>query len=91
MNKINNLPATNYRPDIDGLRAIAIISVICFHAFPNWLKGGFVGVNIFFVISGYLISTIIFSNLSNEEINFHAHWDAGFYGLSKLGNTLYNL
>lgn len=54
-----------YRADIDGLRAIAIISVVIFHAFPNFLKGGFIGVDIFFVISGYLITTIIFNDLGN--------------------------
>ena len=59
-----------YRADIDGLRAIAVLSVISFHAFPNWIKGGFIGVDIFFVISGYLISTIIFSNLENNCFNF---------------------
>jgi peptidoglycan/LPS O-acetylase OafA/YrhL len=59
-----------YRTDIDGLRAIAVLSVISFHAFPNWIKGGFIGVDIFFVISGYLISTIIFSNLENNCFNF---------------------
>ncbi len=48
-----------YRPDVDGLRAIAILSVVVFHAFPHRVKGGFVGVDIFFVISGYLITHIL--------------------------------
>lgn len=59
-----------YRPDIDGLRAIAVLSVVGFHAFPEWVKGGFIGVDIFFVISGYLISTIIFENLEYGTFSF---------------------
>jgi len=41
----------SYRPDIDGLRAVAILSVVGFHAFPAWFRGGFIGVDIFFLIS----------------------------------------
>ena len=61
---------SKYRPDIDGLRAIAVISVVVFHAFPKLLKGGFIGVDIFFVISGFLISTIIFSSLERGTFFF---------------------
>lgn len=59
-----------YRPDIDGLRAVAVLAVVAFHAFPNWIRGGFIGVDVFFVISGYLISTIIFENLNKDKFNF---------------------
>ncbi|MGZ3237331.1 MAG: acyltransferase family protein, partial [Burkholderiaceae bacterium] len=59
-----------YRADIDGLRAIAVLSVVGFHAFPEWIKGGFIGVDIFFIMSGYLITSIIFDNLKNEHFSF---------------------
>ena len=49
----------NYRPEIDGLRACAIIPVILFHAGFDFCKGGFLGVDVFFVISGYLITGIL--------------------------------
>lgn len=68
--KYKQLSHPTYRPDIDGLRAIAVLSVVIFHAFPKYLAGGFIGVDIFFVISGFLISTIIISNLERESFSF---------------------
>jgi len=64
---ISHLP---YRPDIDGLRALAVLSVVLFHAFPEIIHGGFIGVDIFFVISGYLISSIIFKGLDSGSFSF---------------------
>lgn len=58
-----------YRPEIDGLRAFAVLSVVYFHAFPEKLPGGFVGVDIFFVISGYLISTLLFQDLTQNKFS----------------------
>jgi peptidoglycan/LPS O-acetylase OafA/YrhL len=65
-----HLTHPKYRADIDGLRAIAVLFVMGFHAFPTLVKGGFIGVDIFFVISGYLISTIILENLAAEKFSF---------------------
>ena len=64
------LHRTHYRPDIDGLRAIAVVSVILHHALPEQFKGGFVGVDVFFIISGYLISSIILAGLRKERFSF---------------------
>lgn len=59
-----------YRSDIDGLRAIAVMSVVAFHAFPSRVPGGFVGVDIFFIISGFLISITILQGLESNNFSF---------------------
>lgn len=61
---------SNYRPDIDGLRAIAILLVVSFHGFPTIVAGGYIGVSIFFVISGYLISSIIYKSLDKGRFDY---------------------
>jgi peptidoglycan/LPS O-acetylase OafA/YrhL len=63
-----------YRPDIDGLRAIAVVLVIAYHAFPAKIKGGFIGVDIFFVISGYLITEIIFRQTQDSSFALSAFY-----------------
>jgi len=60
----------HYRPDIDGMRALAVLSVMVYHAFPQTVPGGFIGVDIFFVISGFLISTILLTNLKKNSFGF---------------------
>jgi peptidoglycan/LPS O-acetylase OafA/YrhL len=76
MTKRLHLPHLNdiYRPDIDGLRAFAVLSVVLFHAYPTTVRGGYVGVDIFFVISGFLISSILFQEISEGRFSL-----ANFY------------
>ena len=64
-----------YRPDIDGLRAFAVLAVVGFHTFPESIRAGFIGVDIFFVISGYLICANIFQSLEKGTFSF-----SDFYG-----------
>ena len=70
-----------YRKEIDGLRAFAIIPVIFFHAGLQSFSGGFVGVDVFFVVSGYLIATLILSELARNEFKI-SNFDS-FTSLSK--------
>ena len=60
----------NYYPHIDVLRAFAVLAVIIFHVNHNYLEGGFVGVDIFFVISGYLITAQILKSVSEKRFSF---------------------
>ena len=58
-----------YRPDIDGLRAIAVLAVVLFHVDELWVRAGFIGVDIFFTISGFLISGIVLRSLHKKEFS----------------------
>ena len=64
--------SAEYRPDVDGLRAIAVLSIVAFHFGSEYVPGGFVGVDIFFVISGYLITGILLKGLASGSFSF---WD----------------
>ena len=63
-----------YRPDIDGLRGLAVLLVVLYHSWPNELPGGFVGVDIFFVISGFLISSVVFTSMEAGTFTLKEFW-----------------
>ncbi len=65
---------SKYRPDIDGLRGLAVLAVVGFHAFPSVVPAGFIGVDVFFVISGFLITTIILVGLESGRFSFAAFY-----------------
>lgn len=62
--------ASQYRPDINGLRALAVVAVVAYHAFPGLVPGGFVGVDVFFVISGFLITRIIVHDFDEKKFSY---------------------
>lgn len=66
----------NFRYDINGLRAIAVLAVVLFHFNPQWLPGGFAGVDVFFVISGFLMTSIIFSGVEKNTFNLFKFYNA---------------
>ncbi len=67
-----------YRPDIDGLRSIAVLSIFLFHIDPSWVPGGYVGVDIFFVISGFLIGGIVHGQLSAGNFSIAHFYERRF-------------
>ena len=64
-----------YRPEIDGLRALAVLPVIFYHAGVETMAGGFIGVDVFFVISGFLITTIIASELNSQQFSIVSFYE----------------
>lgn len=68
------MSSMGYRPEIDGLRAVAVIPVILFHLGFGWIAGGYVGVDVFFVISGFLITSIVTSELEAGTFTLREFW-----------------
>ncbi|MDA8016396.1 MAG: acyltransferase [Thermoanaerobaculia bacterium] len=63
-----------FRPEIEGLRAVAVLAVLVFHLDEAWLPGGFLGVDVFFVISGFLITRLVRSQLERGEFSLPSFW-----------------
>ena len=74
-------PKSAYRPDIDGLRAVAVILVLLFHGGFEDFTGGFIGVDVFFVISGYLITKILYKDCSNQRFGYFKFLSKRFFRL----------
>ena len=73
---VDRLP---YLPGLDGLRALAVVAVMIYHANHEWLSGGFLGVEVFFVISGYLITLLLVGEFEREgRINLGQFWKRRF-------------
>ena len=68
------MSAIKYRPEVDGLRAVAVLPVVLFHLGLPWIPGGFVGVDVFFVISGFLITSIILKEQAAGTFTFPSFW-----------------
>lgn len=69
------MSSTKYRADIDGLRAIAVVAVVVNHIAPAWITGGYVGVDVFFVISGYLITKIVRTEAIEGRFTFSRFYE----------------
>src|SRR5260370_22418832 len=72
---VQSFPKITYRREIDGLRSVAVVPVVLFHAGFPYFHGGFIGVDIFFVISGYLITSIIVADLDKKRFTLVEFYD----------------
>lgn len=68
------MSSRDYRPEIDGLRALAVIPVVLFHLGFDWIRGGYLGVDVFYVISGFLITSIVLHDLRSGRFTFRDFW-----------------